>query len=143
MATITVSPAKQKSGFDVRVMLAFAAIYVLWGSTYLAIRIAVQQVPPLFATGTRFFLAGTLLYAEISGRKGVNRFYAFDDDGRTEFLDEAGRQTGGLLLRTPVDAARVSSKPFTVRSVNPAAMLTSARSVPCAWARVNMRRRIS
>ena len=46
-----------------RVMLAFAAIYVLWGSTYLAIRIAVQQVPPLFAAGTRFFLAGTLLYA--------------------------------------------------------------------------------
>src|SRR6202795_3885266 len=63
MAAITVSPAKQKIGFDVRVMLAFAAIYVLWGSTYLAIRIAVQQVPPLFAAGTRFFLAGTLLYA--------------------------------------------------------------------------------
>jgi drug/metabolite transporter (DMT)-like permease len=62
MATITVSPVKQKSSLDVRVMLAFAAIYVLWGSTYLAIRIAVQQVPPLFAAGTRFFLAGTLLY---------------------------------------------------------------------------------
>jgi drug/metabolite transporter (DMT)-like permease len=44
------------------VFLAFAAIYVLWGSTYLAIRIAVQQVPPLFAAGSRFFLAGTLLY---------------------------------------------------------------------------------
>jgi len=63
MATITVSPAKQKSSFDVRVMLAFAAIYVLWGSTYLAIRIAVQLVPPLFAAGIRFFVAGTLLYA--------------------------------------------------------------------------------
>ncbi|MGA3227227.1 MAG: EamA family transporter [Acidobacteriaceae bacterium] len=62
MATTTVSPVKQKSGFDVRVFLAFAAIYVLWGSTYLAIRIAVQQVPPLFAAGSRFFLAGTLLY---------------------------------------------------------------------------------
>ena len=46
-----------------RVLLAFAAIYVLWGSTYLAIRIAVQQVPPLFAAGVRFFLAGALLYA--------------------------------------------------------------------------------
>jgi drug/metabolite transporter (DMT)-like permease len=63
MAAITVSTAKQKSGFDVCVMLAFAAIYVLWGSTYLAIRIAVQLVPPLFAAGVRFFLAGTLLYA--------------------------------------------------------------------------------
>src|SRR5580700_2536712 len=71
MATTTVSPAKQKSGFDVRVMLAFAAIYVLWGSTYLAIRIAVQQVPPLFAAGARFFLAGTLLYAvmRLCGRR--------------------------------------------------------------------------
>ena len=66
MATTTVSEssaAKQKSKIDLRVYLAFAAIYVLWGSTYLAIRIAVQQVPPLFAAGTRFFLAGTLLYA--------------------------------------------------------------------------------
>src|SRR6201986_104694 len=63
MATIMVSPVKHKSTFDVRVMLAFAAIYVLWGSTYLAIRIAVRLVPPLFAAGARFFLAGTLLYA--------------------------------------------------------------------------------
>src|SRR6202041_2590073 len=55
--------AKQKSEIDLRVYLAFAAIYVLWGSTYLAIRIAVQEVPPLFAAGTRFFFAGTLLYA--------------------------------------------------------------------------------
>src|ERR1700733_4023597 len=63
MAAITVSPVRHKSTLDVRVMLAFAAIYVLWGSTYLAIRIAVQQVPPLFAAGIRFFLAGALLYA--------------------------------------------------------------------------------
>jgi drug/metabolite transporter (DMT)-like permease len=66
MATIAVSEssaAKQKSKFDLRVYLAFAAIYVLWGSTYLAIRIAVQEAPPLFAAGTRFFVAGTLLYA--------------------------------------------------------------------------------
>jgi drug/metabolite transporter (DMT)-like permease len=34
----------------------------VWGSTYLAIRIAVQQVPPLFAAGSRFFVAGSVLY---------------------------------------------------------------------------------
>src|ERR1700761_4035125 len=68
MAATTVIPAKQKSRFDLRVFLAFAAIYVLWGSTYLAIRIAVQLVPPLFAAGVRFFFAGTLLYV-------VMRFY--------------------------------------------------------------------
>lgn len=49
--------------FDPRVLLAFFAIYILWGTTFLAIRIAVGQVPPLFAAGTRFFIAGVLLYA--------------------------------------------------------------------------------
>lgn len=48
--------------FDVRVVLAFAAIYVLWGGTFMAIRIAVLEVPPLFASGIRFFIAGGLLY---------------------------------------------------------------------------------
>jgi drug/metabolite transporter (DMT)-like permease len=47
---------------DIRVLLAFVAIYVLWGTTFLAIRVAVQEVPPLFAAGTRFFVAGVLLY---------------------------------------------------------------------------------
>src|ERR1700689_3387369 len=71
MAPTMVISAKQKTAPDFRVYLAFAAIYVLWGSTYLAIRIAVQQVPQLFAAGTRFFLAGTLLYAvmRLRGRR--------------------------------------------------------------------------
>jgi drug/metabolite transporter (DMT)-like permease len=47
---------------DIRVLLAFFAIYVLWGTSFLAIRIAVQEVPPLFAAGTRFFVAGAMLY---------------------------------------------------------------------------------
>jgi drug/metabolite transporter (DMT)-like permease len=62
MVTTTVSAVKQKNPVDLQVILAFAAIYLLWGSTYLAIRIAVQQVPPFFAAGVRFFLAGGLLY---------------------------------------------------------------------------------
>ena len=62
MATTTVIE-KQKSRVDWRVILAFAAIYILWGSTYLAIRMAVQLVPPFFAAGSRFFFAGVLLYA--------------------------------------------------------------------------------
>ncbi len=42
--------------------MAFLAIYVLWGTTFLAIRVAVLEVPPLFAAGARFFTAGVLLY---------------------------------------------------------------------------------
>jgi drug/metabolite transporter (DMT)-like permease len=59
------TPAIQKSGlqtFDLRVIAAFFAIYVLWGTTFLAIRIAVHEVPPLFAAGIRFFIAGVLLF---------------------------------------------------------------------------------
>jgi drug/metabolite transporter (DMT)-like permease len=43
-------------------ILAFFAIYVFWGGSFLAIRIVVREVPPLFAAGTRFFAAGLLLY---------------------------------------------------------------------------------
>jgi drug/metabolite transporter (DMT)-like permease len=77
MATTTVIPGSvsKQSKIDFRVILAFAAIYVLWGSTYLAIRIAVQQVPPFFAAGSRFFLAGALLYVamRLSGRPAPTR----------------------------------------------------------------------
>jgi drug/metabolite transporter (DMT)-like permease len=48
---------------DTRVLFAFAAIYLLWGATFLAIRIAVLEVPPFFSSGLRFFVAGGLLYA--------------------------------------------------------------------------------
>jgi drug/metabolite transporter (DMT)-like permease len=45
------------------VTLAFFAIYVLWGGTFLAIRVAVLAIPPLFTAGLRFFLAGGALYS--------------------------------------------------------------------------------
>jgi drug/metabolite transporter (DMT)-like permease len=51
-----------RRSFDLPTVLAFLAIYVLWGTTFLAIRIAVAELPPLFAAGTRFFTAGILLY---------------------------------------------------------------------------------
>ena len=41
-----------------RLIAAFAAVYVIWGSTYLAIRFAVETLPPLLMAGARFVLAG-------------------------------------------------------------------------------------
>ena len=49
--------------FRVRLVAAFFAIYFLWGTTFLAIRVAVAELPALFAAGIRFFLAGAVLYA--------------------------------------------------------------------------------
>lgn len=50
-------------------MLAFAIIYLVWGSTYLAIRYAVETLPPFFLSGTRFLLAGGALmtWARLNG----------------------------------------------------------------------------
>src|SRR6201996_5597230 len=47
---------------DLRVPLAFYAIYVLWGATFLAIRVAVLEVPPFLTAGLRFVTAGVVLY---------------------------------------------------------------------------------
>jgi drug/metabolite transporter (DMT)-like permease len=44
-----------------RVVLAFLAVYVIWGSTYLAIRYAVESIPPFFTAGFRHLSAGTIL----------------------------------------------------------------------------------
>jgi drug/metabolite transporter (DMT)-like permease len=54
-----------------RVVLAFGLVYVFWGSTYLGIGIAVEQIPPLLMTGTRFLIAGLVMLAwcALSGRK--------------------------------------------------------------------------
>jgi drug/metabolite transporter (DMT)-like permease len=45
------------------VIAAFAALYLVWGSTYLAMRVAVETMPPLLMAGARFTIAGVLLYA--------------------------------------------------------------------------------
>jgi drug/metabolite transporter (DMT)-like permease len=41
---------------------AFAAVYLIWGSTYLAIRIAIETIPPLLMAGLRFIIAGSIMY---------------------------------------------------------------------------------
>jgi drug/metabolite transporter (DMT)-like permease len=47
---------------------AFFALYVIWGSTYLVIRIGVESWPPLLLAGIRFVIAGTLMYAFLRWR---------------------------------------------------------------------------
>jgi len=44
------------------ILAAFAAVYIVWGSTYLAIRYAVQTMPPLLMAGARFSVSGVMLY---------------------------------------------------------------------------------
>jgi drug/metabolite transporter (DMT)-like permease len=53
------------------VVLCFGLVYLFWGSTYLGIRIGVEQIPPALMCGTRFLIAGSLAlaYCGLSGRR--------------------------------------------------------------------------
>lgn len=46
-----------------QIILGFATVYILWGSTYLGIRFAIESIPPFLMAGSRFLLSGFLLYA--------------------------------------------------------------------------------
>jgi drug/metabolite transporter (DMT)-like permease len=44
-------------------LIAFAALYVVWGSTYLGIRFAIESIPPFLMAGSRFLIAGVIMFA--------------------------------------------------------------------------------
>jgi drug/metabolite transporter (DMT)-like permease len=71
------------------VLLAFALVYLIWGSTYLAIRFAIETLPPLVMAGVRFLIAGGLLY-------GWGRWRGAPSPSRTEW--RAAAVVGALLL---------------------------------------------
>ena len=50
---------------------AFATIYLLWGSTYLGIRVAVESLPPFLMAGSRFLLAGVAMFVFLRARGGA------------------------------------------------------------------------
>lgn len=72
-----------------KVAAAFAAVYLIWGSTYLAIRFVEESLPPFFMAGTRFLIAGLILYV-LTRLRGARR----------ETRADWGKMfvTGGLML---------------------------------------------
>ncbi|HEX8857436.1 MAG TPA: EamA family transporter [Thermoleophilaceae bacterium] len=53
-----------------RTWIALATVYVVWGSTYLGIRVVVKTMPPLLAGGVRFMLAGSIMCAALAVKRG-------------------------------------------------------------------------
>src|SRR3977135_3370940 len=53
------------------VLMAFAAVYVVWGSTYLAIRIGIESFPPLILAGLRHITVGLFLYPILRRKTGI------------------------------------------------------------------------
>src|SRR5258707_5707472 len=53
------------------VLMGFGAVYIVWGSTYLAIRIGIESFPPLILAGLRHTFVGILLYPILRGKAGI------------------------------------------------------------------------
>ena len=85
----------RKRSNRIKLVLAFAAVYVIWGSTYLGIKYAIETLPPLLMAGGRFLIAGSVLYAWADSRGRRIRFdqLASGADHRRSAL--AGRQRHG------------------------------------------------
>jgi len=75
-----------------RLLLAFAAVYFIWGSTYLFIRFAIETVPPFLVGGIRFLLAGTVMYAWLRVRGAARPTRA---EWRSAFVIGPLMMTGG------------------------------------------------
>ena len=82
------------------VWIALAVVYVVWGSTYLAIKIAVETLPPLLAAGSRFLTAAILLAAILAWRGTSLRV------SRAEL--GASALAGGLLLALGVGVVHIA-----------------------------------
>jgi drug/metabolite transporter (DMT)-like permease len=89
------------------VVIAFGIVYIVWGSTYFFIKVAIQGIPPMIMAGMRFFLAGLLLmtWCIIKGEKLFNR------------RDISRAVIGGLLLLFIGNGAVVLSEKFLSSSL--------------------------
>lgn len=83
------TPSNPDRPSTLRMLAAFAAIYVLWGATYLFIRFGVETIPPFLMAGARHLIAGSLLYAWV-------RWHGTERPTRAHWL--ACAVVGALLL---------------------------------------------
>src|SRR5687767_11389375 len=61
--TVASAEGLRTMGMRWKIAIAFFAVYVFWGMTYLAMRVAVEEIPPYLMAGGRFVLAGAILFA--------------------------------------------------------------------------------
>jgi drug/metabolite transporter (DMT)-like permease len=68
---VQAAPAHGHARMTTLVIVAFAAVYVVWGSTYLAIQIGIESFPPLLLAGFRHLCAGMILYPILRWKTGI------------------------------------------------------------------------
>ena len=108
----------------VLIVLAFAAIYVIWGSTYLAIRLAIETLPPFLKEGARFTTAGAILlaWAVFNGEKlrpALSQWpKAFIIGGLLLLCGNGGVTWAEKYIASSLAALLVATEPFWVVIMN-------------------------
>lgn len=69
-APLPVNASRHAAPSRARLIVAFAVVYIVWGSTYLAVRFGIESLPPLFLGGLRHVTAGLILYPLARVRSG-------------------------------------------------------------------------
>src|ERR1043166_5141034 len=88
-----------------KLVAAFAIVYVIWGSTYLGIRIGVETIPPFLMAGLRQTTAGLLLYAWLRWRGAPrHRNHAYSSKPAVVCRSPAIRNGG--IVSTPMRMPR-------------------------------------
>lgn len=64
-------PSVGQADSSPRIWLALGTVYLVWGSTYLAIRVMVETMPPALGSGVRFALAGAIMLVALAGRRSI------------------------------------------------------------------------
>jgi drug/metabolite transporter (DMT)-like permease len=74
-APSTAGATRQAAPSQLAIWVALSAVYVIWGSTYLGIRFAIETIPTFFMAGSRWIIAGTAMYlfARLRGAKAPTR----------------------------------------------------------------------
>lgn len=118
------------------IAFAFAALYLLWGSTYLTIRIAIETIPPFLMAGTRFVTAGLMLYGFLRWRGEAaptrahwrmgllsGTFLMLGGNGGVTWAEQyvASSITALVIATTPLWAALL---PWVIRKGPPPSLLT-------------------
>src|ERR1043165_2661950 len=106
------------------VVLCFAAVYILWGSTYLGIRLAIETLPPFLMAGTRFTLAGVILltWSRLKGERFLSALSQWQKalivGGLLLLCGNGGVTWAERYIATSLAALLVSTEPLWVVILN-------------------------
>jgi drug/metabolite transporter (DMT)-like permease len=127
----------EKKPRKIAIIAAFAAVYLVWGSTYLGILFAIESIPPLLMAGTRYFTAGVIMYAIARWQGAPRSGWA---DWRTAAIVGAALLLGGNGGVTLAEQYIASGLAAVVVATVPIYMVllgwltgSAARPTPIVW----------